>query len=264
VAGRPEDWSGLVGAFVLDAAAQPRRLALGESARLEVTLRGDANLWDARDPLPAGLEGVEVFPQRPKLELEPGVQLSVRRRFVYDLVPRREGRIVIPALRVTRFDPVERRYASETSPALELEVGPRAAAKPASSSEPGARVRFRFEMEPPWLGWLLLGVLASAAPALWWWRTRRRRSLVQPPASAAAPGDEAAALSRALRLALEPRLPRARSAPVEELRAPAGAPPAVERALSLLAAVERARFDPSASAPRRDDVIAAIEALARG
>jgi len=271
-AGRPPDFAGLVGTLALEVAAQPRGLVLGGSTRLEVTLHGDANLWDARDPLQGarGLEGVEVFPSRPRLELEPGVELGVRRRFAYDVVPSREGRIEIPELRVAYFDPALRRYAVATSSALVLAVGPRSTGPSAEGAAPATPAGAKANATGQALGLWTVGVLAlgalAAGGALAWLRHRRRLPRGQAAILAAlevpASADEAALLARALRLALEPELPGARSAAVEVLHVPPGAGPTCERALALLARVERSRFDPQAACVSRAEVIAAIEALA--
>ena len=263
-AGRPPDFSGLVGALSVELAARPTRLALGGSTRLEVTLRGDANLWDARDPLTgvSGLDGVELFPARPRLELEPGVQLGVRRTFAYDVVPGREGRIVIPALRVPYFDPEQRRYQTATSPELALEVSPRAPAQDAArppKPEPAPSAT------PSRLPLWALVALAAGGLLIWMLRRRARGArgadILAELEAAGTAEDEAARLARALRLSLEPRLAGARSAPVEELHAPPGAEPAVGRALALLAQIERSRFDPQAPPVPRAAVVLAIQAL---
>jgi hypothetical protein len=265
--GRPPGFGGLVGAPTVEIAARPNPLALGGSTRVEVTLRGNTNLWDARDPLidAPGLEGVEIFPARPRLELEPGVQLSARRVFTYDLVPGREGRVEIPELRVPYFDPEQRRYGVATAPALVLEVGPRApgrgappptqppAHEPAPRSLPGA------------LGGWMLGALVAAGALAWNLRRRARRRrcaaiLAELGPSGAA--DEAGRLARALRRALEPHLPGARSASVEEMQASSGGDPVLSRALALLARVERSRFDPSAPPEQRADAAEILRTLA--
>jgi hypothetical protein len=263
-AGRPEGFSGLVGALAVEIAARPSRLALGASTRLEVALRGDANLWDARDPLTGapGLDGVELFPARPRLELEPGVQLAVRRTFAYDAVPQREGRLVIPGLRVPYFDPEQRRYQIATSPELAIEVGPRAPERGGAPAPRPAPVPQESRRGVPFRA---LAALAAGGALVWMLRRRARRSrgaaiLAELEARGGA-GDEAARLAHALRLSLEPRLAGARSAPVEELRAPPGAEPAVGDALALLAQVERSRFDPQSPPVPRAAVVLAIQAL---
>ncbi len=254
---RPPGFSGLVGALAVEVAARPRQLSLGTSTRLEVTLRGDTNLWDARDPLAdlANLDDVELFPDRPKLELEPGIQLSVRRQFAYQVVPNREGRVEIPSLRVPYFDPEQRRYQIAISPALALEVGPRAPAR--GVTHPPER-----ETNPPpiqrGVRWWALGALATIGLLAWGWRLRSLRSRGTALLAELGASDDAAQLARALRLALEPGLAGARNAPVEELHAPPGADPAVERALALLVRVERSRFDPHAPAVPRAEVAFAI------
>jgi hypothetical protein len=262
-AGRPPDFSGLVGALSIEVSARPSELALGGSTRLEVSLRGAGNLWDARDPLAGapGLEGIELFPARPRLELEPGVQLAVRRIFAYDAVPNREGRLMIPALRIPWFDPQQRSYRFAASPELALEVGPRrleSGAPRAPKPEPD-----RAPTGPNALPLWALGALAAAGGLVWALRKRRsgdRRAAILAELEGAG-SDEPARLARALRLALEPRVSGARSAPVEELSAPPGAEPAVANALALLAQVERFRFDPQAPPVPCELVSETIQAL---
>jgi hypothetical protein len=264
--GRPPGFGGLVGAPALEIAAKPNPLALGGSTRVEVTLRGNTNLWDARDPLTdaPGLQGLEIFPARPRLELEPGVQLSARRRFAYDVVPEREGRIEIPELRVPYFDPEQRHYGVATSPALVLEVGPRAPVRGARPSaqppapEPNPRAL------PGALGGWMLVALGTAAAFAWSWRRRARGSRSAAILAELGPSgdaDEAARLARALRRALEPHLAGARTASVEEMQAVSGAGPVLARALALLAQVERSRFDPDAPPARRADAVDVIRTL---
>jgi hypothetical protein len=262
--GRPPDFSGLVGLFSVELVAKPGRVELGSSTRLEVSLRGASNLWDARDPLAgaSGPEGIELFPARPRLQLEPGVQLAVRRSFEYDAVPLREGRLLIPSLRVPYFDPDQRRYRIASSRELAIEVAPRAAERSAAQpAKPGAQAT-----AAPRRRWLWALAALAAVSVLAGALARRRRAegsgaqLAELEAEAGA-DDEAARQARALRRSLQPHLAGARSSPVEELCAPPGADPAVERALTLLAEVERSRFDPRATAVPRAAVRAAIQAL---
>ena len=224
-AGRPEGFSGLVGALAVEIAARPSRLALGASTRLEVALRGDANLWDARDPLTGapGLDGVELFPARPRLELEPGVQLAVRRTFAYDAVPQREGRLVIPGLRVPYFDPEQRRYQIATSPELAIEVARRPAETGAARAPRLARLLRRARRGVPFR---TLAALAAGAHSSGCCGAARAGPAAPRPRSSRlrGAGDEAAARRTPLRLRSS-RVWPGRAA----LRSGAAAPPAASR-----------------------------------
>lgn len=123
-AGQPARFAGLVGAPTLIVTVSPRKVPLGETVRVAVLMRGNGNLWDARDPLPA-LENAEVFRQRPVLRLDRGATLSVARHFIYDVVPREQGRLVIPEIAVPYFDPTTNSYSESRAEKTEIEVAPR-------------------------------------------------------------------------------------------------------------------------------------------
>ncbi len=123
-AGRPADFSGLVGPLRVTSRLVPERVALGESARLWVVVRGGGNVWRADAPLDEdALPHVDVFPDPPTLDVESDREISVRRTFRYQLVPRREGAVRIPAVRYAWFDPETRRYRSAQAPERTLTVG---------------------------------------------------------------------------------------------------------------------------------------------
>ncbi len=279
-AGRPDDFSGVVGAVRVRTQVSTAVVSLGDSFALAISLTGTANVWAADSPLdPArDLPGVDAYPRTPELEFERGELLSARRTFVWDLVPRSSGTLQIPPARVSYFDPGSQRYGRAAGPPLSIEVlasaGPggaprddRASAASAPDGTPG-----------PWRAWglralvVLLGGGAIAAIAA---RARRRHAPLQAAAaaleqaeSAAARGDldaTARALATALRAALAMRMAGAGSLPVEELvaRAPARGP-AFETAAGLLAALDRARFAPpgsEVSVPTPETVRSAVRAL---
>jgi hypothetical protein len=279
---RPPDFAGLIGPIAVQTIVTPREVSLGKSVRVAVMLRGNGNLWDAPDPL-AGIDGAEVFPRRPELSLETGAQLSVKRHFSYDVVPLREGALVIPAVRVPYFDPRAARFATAATEAVRVAVGPRAHAGGGETAEevpergadaPDARpphpLPAATAADSPrrkrW--WWPIGVAALAAAAVGSLAARRRSraqraeaALEAALAAAEAEGDEAAALGRALRSALARRVPEAPSLTAEEIIALPALPPAVAQAARLLAEVERARFDPTASAPSREAVARAVAKL---
>jgi hypothetical protein len=267
-AGRPGDFSGVIGPLIVKTHVEPSSITLGESVRLIVSLRGGGNLWDVQDPF-AGLESSAAgwFATRPVLKLLPGTRLGVQRLFEYDVVPHRAGTLNIPALRISYYDPVGRAYETAEAARIRVAVEPRRAAPPLLPSQPLAD-RSIEAVDSDWLGVALLGsvtvVAVIAAISL-----RRRasgsaaRNEIDTARVAHAAGDrdaEAAALARALRAALRPHL-AADAAMASERLARGSREAGVAAALQALAAVERAQFDPSALLPDPAEVERAIAAL---
>jgi hypothetical protein len=274
---RPAGFEGLVGPLSLRRLVTPESVALGRSVRLAVTLQGAGNLWDAPEPVLSAeaLGGAELFRRSADVELDRGTRLLVRRRFVFDLVPRREGVLEIPALAFAYYDPVAGRYAEATAEAVRVTVGPPAAP---SASDAGHAEPLRSAAQPasahPGRTRIALGVAGAAlllaalgAAGLRWGRRRERsqrvgQALARAEAARAA-GDrdaELAGLARALRIALAARSQEGAEGPVEAIP-PAHLAPASRAALELLAALERARFDPATPAPDRAAVLRSLAAF---
>jgi hypothetical protein len=270
----PPGFAGLIGPIALQTLATPRAVRLGETVRVAVMLRGSGNLWDAPDPL-ADIAEADLFRRRPELTLETGPRLGVKRHFAYDVVPLREGALVIPAIHIPYFDPSTGRFAAATSEAMHVSVGPRASAAPVPTQRAADTTAGRRIGPPPaaasrtpgkpW--WAIAGaVLAAAAAGLVVSHDRRRKRRTRAAFESAlgaseAGGNEAAVLARALRAALAHRIPEAPSLTAEEIAALPALPASVCNAAHLLADVERARFDPNAAIPSRDDVRRAVAKL---
>jgi hypothetical protein len=126
VEGRPEDYAGLVGEVRVAVSAAPQSMALGSSLHVLVSLEGDADLRDARPPFGGGrtLGGAELFAARPKLVVDPGERLRLRRSYSLELVPRQAGIFEVPAVRVPFFDPRTRRYGVAESESIRIRVNP--------------------------------------------------------------------------------------------------------------------------------------------
>jgi hypothetical protein len=164
-------------------------------------------------------------------------------------------------LQIPYYDPVGRAYEAAKAPRIRVAVEPRSAAPPAlPPSQPLAEPSIE-AVDGGWIGLALLGsvTVAAAIAAI---SLRRRasglaaRDEIDAARAAHATGDrdaEAAALARALRAALRPHL-AADAARASEKLARAGPEARVAAALQALAAVERARFDPSALLPHPTEV----------
>ncbi|MEE8473928.1 MAG: BatD family protein, partial [Myxococcota bacterium] len=247
--GRPPHFSGLIGPIVMNAIVEPRAIALGQSVRLAITLRGPGNLWDAPDPI-AGFKtpaNTDWFPRAPELHLDSGASLSVRRHFSYDVVPRETGKLLLPEIRIWYFDPETGRYATVSAPAVEVRVmppEPQRAPTEADLGEPPVRVSpaapRTWTSDRSRSTWAFVFALGAGAI---WAVTRRRRSGGARPALEEAEAardrgdreDEAAALSRALREALARRLPEARTGSPEEILALPSLAPAERESAQRLA-----------------------------
>jgi hypothetical protein len=269
-AGRPPGFTGLVGPLWLHLTVTPERVALGASVRVALMARGGGNVWlldepFARDAFP----GTEVFPRPPELAFERGRDLIARQHIGLDLVPRRTGRLRIPALAVPYFDPDGGIYRVATTGEVEVLVEEQAKGAPLAPEVRGATPLARASGPGTARVVALGGMVALAAAATWWWRRRRadvgRADLaLERAAEARAAGDtpgELAAFARALRAALEPHVPGVAALSVEELRARDLAAPALA-AVGLLEAVERARYEPGVAPPSAEQVVRAVRGLA--
>jgi len=257
---RPADFSGLIGPIEVRTRVDRASLPLGQSLRVSVRVRGDANLWDLQPPL-AELEaaGVEVFRRPAQLDVEAGERLYLQRHFPLDVVPRAEGRLEIPSVRIPYYDPRSGRYALATSEPIAIDVGPRAggaAARPADAasgdeeegSGPGART-----------GAALVAILLIGGTGAVAWRRalagRARRRAIEDALARADrcreardPIGEAAALARALSQAAAAAGPRRSEALAAEIEA-------------QRARLDAVRFSGVAGDPARDDALGLIRRL---
>jgi len=262
---RPADDAGVVGRVELQLTVTPETLALGETLRVALRVRGAGNVWDVRNPFATvDWGGAEVFERRPEVVIDRGRALMTRHHFVADVVPRSQGRWQVPVLRVPYFDPDAEAYRVATTAPVTVDVEARRLAplappkRVAKTPAPGAE---------PTLGIVRVLALALAlgAVGLLAWRRRARAPRSVPAALAMLAKAGASAdpeqLTQILRSGLADALPRAASATPQEIAALPDLPPALGEAAALLEALERARFDPTAPAPDAAAVRRALERL---
>jgi len=258
---RPAGFAGVAGPLSVRLTVTPRAVALGESVRVAVMVRGTGNLWDLAPPYaPGDFPGAELFAERPVLRAVRGVELSLRRSFVYDVVPLRAGALRVPPLRVSWYDPQEGRYRVATRPAATIDVAPAPApVRPdTTSGRFGRDAAAEPSAEEGVAGTLLafgLAAVALVVVAVGVARGLRRGAGPRPgPALSAArrarkagdPRAEAAALERALRAGLARHAPDVADHAPDAILARTDLAPEVAHAARALRDVERARFDPAA------------------
>jgi hypothetical protein len=286
-ADRPANFSGVVGRVEALATAGQQRVRLGESIPLTVTLLGRANVWRARPSLVErlGSSRVDVFTSPANLSLDPGERLKARLSLRYEIVPRVEGRLRIPPLAVPYFDPELERFAVAETPVIEVVVEARARVAPSSASpapaereapgaaSPEARSAAR-PSRSSWLRWILAGGLLLLAGDLLRRRLRRLARLEGTVSKELGKAERAdrlgetsaatAALARAIRVALERRVPGSQALAAEEILARTGDDPPARAAAELLVSLERLRFATGHAARPSDlPVLADVRRLLR-
>ncbi len=281
--GRPPAFSGVIGALRVTTLAEPSRIALGESVRVSVLVRGAANLWNLDPPFGADADfgSAEIFRRPPALEVEAGDRLQVRRIFHFAVIPHEPGTLVIPRVEIPFYDPSRGAYALARAAPVPIEVVPgpaktrtrRAGAQGTAVAEQADRERGR------WLV-MALGALATAVTlgaAVVGWRSRKpswgrwrhvERSRVRADAARSA-GDsraEATALCAALRGALSivaPDLDERDASTLRQPREPGVDDPDLANAAAQLGKLDRVRFSDESAGVPRDEVAELLARLRR-
>jgi hypothetical protein len=262
---QPPDFSGLVGPVEAALTVTPREVALGETVRISILVQGPANVWEVRSPLSGAfsLPEAELFSRPRSMARDVGRWLVLRRYFTYDLVPRREGTIRIPEVRIPYFDPGSRRYQQAVLHGSEVSVTPAATAGavPVQRTSPVEPAREEGGAVGGGLGGLGLAAALGAALALlgfgllWRWRTgaaarwREIESGLDQAEAAREAGEHAEAsrmLGRVLRTALETRVPGARALSAEEILERAADDP-TRKLAERLVRLDGERFQPGAA-----------------
>lgn len=119
--GRPPNFSGAVGTLSISARLQPASVPAGEAAELVVEVEGIGNLEAIPAPALPEIDGVDIFPpaEEARIDVDQGTVRGTK-RFTWILIPRRSGRIEIPALAYDFFDPSLHRYRTAYSDPLTL------------------------------------------------------------------------------------------------------------------------------------------------
>jgi hypothetical protein len=133
IVGRPEDFSGMVGAYKIAIEAQPTVLHVEEPITLIVTITGTGP--DEHQPERAALR---LFPDSMKDDfyIEPLPEKDRRLdkenawEFAYRLKPRRESVSAIPALKLVYYHPGRGKFLTTYAGRVELKVMPRPQAVP--------------------------------------------------------------------------------------------------------------------------------------
>ncbi len=206
VAGRPVNYSEIVGQYRIAASASPTAVSVEDPITLTVRIQGTgpSKFQPARDKL-------RIFPAEFQNDfyLEPlkekDRQVKDTWEFAYRLRPKHEDVKFIPGLKLVYYHPARKKYQSSFADAIAITVKPRAEVKPPPDVAKAVKPPDRFfelitgpevleRWEPSWLARPVpLLVMALLPPLLcglyygWWrWRSPDARRLVRDHRSRAA------------------------------------------------------------------------------
>jgi hypothetical protein len=124
-AGRPADFSGLVGRFDVESKLEPATIKAGESATLTVVLSGRGNVNRIPDLKGPELSHTKVYADEPVLKVETDAEgLAGTKTMKWALVPEKQGHYEIPPLSVSFFDTTTHQYRVIKTQPLSLSVLP--------------------------------------------------------------------------------------------------------------------------------------------
>ncbi len=119
----PNNFSGLVGSFDIQASVDTSNAKVGQSISFKVVVSGKGDLKGLENIIPESIEGFRVFKSSsPKIISDNPINQSK----VWDivLVPTKEGELTIPPIKLIYFDPLLEKYVTkETSPIKVLVKG---------------------------------------------------------------------------------------------------------------------------------------------
>lgn len=119
VTGRPDDFSGLVGNYAIEAAVDSARVPAGENATLRVRISGNGNIAAIRLPTFGWPGGTEHFDgsdtQHVNLDDFP---VSGDKVFEIPFIGDREGQVFLEPIRLSYFDPVAGEYKTASTERL--------------------------------------------------------------------------------------------------------------------------------------------------
>ncbi len=120
---RPDNFSGIVGTFNMEARLSHKELAVNDAANLVITIDGRGNLNMVEPPELQFPQHLDVFdPQRSDNIRTGSDGISGNREFDHVIIPRSGGKAEIPSIRFTYFDPNLEEYVIRTAGPFELYV----------------------------------------------------------------------------------------------------------------------------------------------
>lgn len=121
--GKPTDFSGAVGNFTARYELSSTEWRTNEAVNLKLVLEGAGNLKIASLPRITLPDDIEVYdPVENTEQTYEGGQLRSKRTIEYNLIPRNTGRVTIPSVTLSFFDPQSGQYRSTSTKELAVQI----------------------------------------------------------------------------------------------------------------------------------------------
>jgi hypothetical protein len=123
--GKPDNFTGAVGQYTIAATADKCTLCTGDAITYTVTVSGNGNIEALEIPEPKFPSDFEVFDRKQNVSKKPSNNVfGGKKSFDYIIVPHSEGKFVIPELTFSFFDPSKRKYQTQTTDEITIDVKP--------------------------------------------------------------------------------------------------------------------------------------------
>jgi len=119
---RPSGFAGAVGNFDIAAEAVPAETAAGDPVTLKLKVTGSGNFDRVTAPALEKNNAWKIYKPTAKFEPEDDSACSGAKTFEQALVPTRSGKLEIPALAFSFFDPEKHQYVTRTTTPLTIKV----------------------------------------------------------------------------------------------------------------------------------------------
>jgi hypothetical protein len=119
----PAGFSGAVGTFTMTVVVDPKQVSSGEAVTLTALVRGSTRPGNMGDLAMPPLPECEVFAPEKHVSIDTTKNgISCAKSYKYLIIPRQEGRLVIPPLLWVYFDPLAQNYKTLRSDSIAITV----------------------------------------------------------------------------------------------------------------------------------------------
>lgn len=125
-AGKPADFDGIVAQDLqVSMAADKQVVQVGEPVNVTIELNGKGNIKTIKPPSIAASDAYKVYESGSSSDVfKKDYVVAGRITSEYVVIPRNQGKLTLPAIRVPYFDPTTRRYSVAQSYPIQLDVRP--------------------------------------------------------------------------------------------------------------------------------------------